>query len=307
MRMKQSNRLDVTSGEIFYMVNFSKLISAIFIICSLSINLISASNQNLVAISDNSLLLLKQSYSIPLDGNPSGSNTQVFSEKPILGNIFSIAPDSERLWSQTKLIFGLGAGVGGALLLMPESFTNWDKSTIGTKYWDNITEGPVRDKDTWAVNYIGHGYFGGVYYQVARKSGYSVGQSFLYSATMSTFYWEYGIEALAEVPSIQDLIITPTIGTLYGEWAYRTEKKIRKTYNNKVLNSKLLGSISLFLLDPVGSFATGINNLTKSDTIKVTSLSVSQQPMHYYTSTSTNHYNHLEEKTMLQISARFAF
>ncbi|WP_422121346.1 DUF3943 domain-containing protein [Photobacterium damselae] len=26
---------------------------------------------------------------------------------------------------------------------------------------------------------------------------------------MSTVYWEYGVEAFAEVPSIQDLVVTP--------------------------------------------------------------------------------------------------
>ncbi|BEU02424.1 hypothetical protein OAG1_12240 [Agarivorans sp. OAG1] len=180
--------------------------------------------------------------------------------------------DQERLWSQTKLMFGLGAGVIGALYLMPESVTNWDKSEIGRgnmaqKWWDNVRQGPVWDDDHWAINYIGHPYFGGVYYQVARKSGYDQFNSFLYTTLMSTLYWEYGIEAFAEVPSIQDLIVTPIGGWLYGEWAYQTEQRIRAG-GGEVMGSTRLGNASLFLLDPVESIGKGINRVTGNDTIK---------------------------------------
>ncbi|GAL18175.1 ubiquitin-protein ligase [Vibrio maritimus] len=122
--------------------------------------------------------------------------------------------DSERLWSQTKSIFAYGVGVAGVLALMPESITNWEKDDIKlmNKWWDNVRSGPVWDRDDHVINYIGHPYFGGVYYQAARKSGYRQWDAFMYSTLMSTFYWEYGIEAFAEVPSIQDLVVTPTLG-----------------------------------------------------------------------------------------------
>ena len=51
------------------------------------------------------------------------------------------------------------------------------------------------------INYTGHSYFGCVYYQSTRKSGYRQLDGFIYSALMSTFYWEYGIEAFAEMPA----------------------------------------------------------------------------------------------------------
>ncbi|MPW30807.1 DUF3943 domain-containing protein [Agarivorans sp. B2Z047] len=179
--------------------------------------------------------------------------------------------NSERLWSQTKLLFGLGLGAAGALYLMPESVTNWDKSELGkgnmARNWrDNVKQGPVWDNDHWAINYIGHPYFGGVYYQVARKSGYDQFNSFLYSALMSTFYWEYGIEAFAEVPSIQDLIVTPIGGWLYGEWAHHQELKIIEG-GGKVFGSALAGNISLFFLDPVDSIAKGMNAISGSEIV----------------------------------------
>ena len=111
-------------------------------------------------------------------------------------------------------------GVAGVLALMPESITNWEKDDVQlmNKWWDNVQSGPVWDRDDHVINYIGHPYFGGVYYQAARKSGYRQWDAFMYSTLMSTFYWEYGIEAFAEVPSIQDLVVTPTLGWVYGEW-----------------------------------------------------------------------------------------
>jgi len=103
-----------------------------------------------------------------------------------------------------------------------------------------VKGGPVWDRDTGMLNLVGHPYFGGVYYQVARKSGYRQWDSFLYATIMSTFYWEYGIEAFAEVPSIQDLVITPVLGWAYGEWAFNTEMDIRED-GGDVWGSSILG------------------------------------------------------------------
>ena len=165
--------------------------------------------------------------------------------------------DSEKLIKNTSLVMVMGGTILGILYMMPESFTNWDTDdprSPGEKWWDNVSDGPVWDEDAWHLNYIGHTYFGGVYYVVARDAGYEQFDSFLYSFLMSTFYWEYGIEAFAEIPSTQDLIITPVGGWIYGEWAYR-RKKVIVANNSEVMGSKFLGSTSLFLLDPVNSIA----------------------------------------------------
>ncbi|SEG03007.1 DUF3943 domain-containing protein [Vibrio hangzhouensis] len=177
--------------------------------------------------------------------------------------------DSERLWSQTKSIFAYGVGVAGVLALMPESITNWEKDDIKlmNKWWDNVRAGPVWDRDDFVINYIGHPYFGGVYYQAARKSGYRQWDAFMYSALMSTFYWEYGIEAFAEIPSIQDLVVTPTLGWVYGEWAFNKEKEIRLR-GGTVWGSDALGSTALFFLDPVDSLGRGVNNVAGREVVK---------------------------------------
>lgn len=176
--------------------------------------------------------------------------------------------DSARLWSQTKSIFAYGFGVIGVISLLPEDISNWDSEQgIYDKWFDNVKSGPVWDRDTGPLNLIGHPYFGGVYYQVARKSGYRQWDAFVYSALMSTFYWEYGIESFAEVPSIQDLVITPVLGWAYGEWAFTTEMDIRSN-GDTVLGSTFLGSTALILLDPVDSLSVGINNLFGKEIIK---------------------------------------
>ena len=191
--------------------------------------------------------------------------------------------DGERLWSQTKLMFGLGFGVAGFIYLLPEDISNWDKDTdqkMIHKWADNVKAGPVWDEDAFLINYIGHPYFGGVYYQVARKSGYSEWDSFMYSALMSTFYWEYGLEAFAEIPSIQDLVVTPVGGWLYGEWAHNKEKDIHAN-GGLVWGSSGWGSTALFFLDPVDTIAKGINGWVGKEWIKSGTAMLSPQPTHF--------------------------
>jgi hypothetical protein len=173
--------------------------------------------------------------------------------------------DCARLASQTGLLFGMGLVTVGILWTLPESISGWDDEDITLKgmeeqWWDNVSQGPEWDNDQWYLNYILHPYCGGVYYQIARNSGYSQLGSFVYTTLMSTFFWEYGFEAFAEVPSIQDLIVTPVGGWLYGEWAYKTEKAINAN-EDRVMGSKWLGNFSLFLLDPINSIGKGFNRL----------------------------------------------
>jgi len=164
--------------------------------------------------------------------------------------------DSERLWRETKIMFVSGFGVAGFIALLPESISKWDKSEyqrgdLFKNWYENVKAGPVWDNDKWYINYIGHPYFGSVYYQAARNSGYNQWNSFTYAALMSTFYWEYGLEAFAEVPSLQDLFVTPIGGWVWGEWAYHKKKAIIAN-GGQAMGSEFWGGVALFFLDPVG-------------------------------------------------------
>lgn len=187
--------------------------------------------------------------------------------------------DSQRLWRQTKIIAVSGIGVVVIISLLPEDISKWgddkhDSEKVLEGWYENVKDGPVWDKDKWYLNIIGHTYFGGVYYQAARKSGYNQWNAFTYSALMSTFYYEYGIEALAEAPSIQDLVVTPIGGWIYGEWAYHKEKEIIAN-GGRALGSEFWGSIALFFLDPVGQFDDWIGGGNK---VEVTALSLAHWP-----------------------------
>jgi hypothetical protein len=156
----------------------------------------------------------------------------------------------------------------GVLVVMPEEMTGWDtEADIFGKWWENVRNGPEWDRNNWIYNYVGHTYSGGVYYQVARKSGYRQWDAFVYTFLMSTFYWEYGVEAFAEEPSIQDLAVTPLMGWVYGEWAYQTEIGIRDN-GNRAFGSKILGEISLAVLDPIDAIGRAINRVAGRKWIK---------------------------------------
>ncbi|MBW4361570.1 DUF3943 domain-containing protein [Flavobacterium taihuense] len=162
--------------------------------------------------------------------------------------------DYTRLSYNTAMYVGATVIAFGVLYAMPESVTNWDKEAmkengITYKWKQNVKAGPVWDNDDWVLNWVTHPYSGGVYYMTARSSGFNIFESFLYSAFMSTFFWEYGIEAFAEIPSKQDLIITPVLGSVVGEGFFYAKKSILR-HDKKVLNSKVLGYTSLFLIDP---------------------------------------------------------
>lgn len=159
------------------------------------------------------------------------------------------------LIDKTRYAAGVAVLFFGAMTQLPDSFTNWQnacfrRSDFMDCWQDHQTGKPVKDKDSWKVNLIGHPLSGSAYYTMARNTGLSRSESFIYSFLMSTFLWEYGIEATAEPPSIQDLIFTPLIGSLIGEISYQLIEKINRN-DGKVLGSKTFGTIVKALLAPL--------------------------------------------------------
>jgi hypothetical protein len=119
----------------------------------------------------------------------------------------------------------------GVYAWAPTSFTGADKENQWEEARDHFKEAwtkpPVFDKDKAAVNFIGHPYFGMQFYLSQRNYGESPLYSFLFSTFTSTCF-EYFIESWSERPSIQDLIITPIVGSIYGELVYRATQEMRK-------------------------------------------------------------------------------
>ncbi len=144
------------------------------------------------------------------------------------------------------------------LYFMPESISNWTTSdkelkNIYSRWKENVRAGPVLDRDDLILNYVMHPYFGGVYYNSLRGAGYGWKGSFLYSFFASSLFWEYGVEALAETPSLQDLIITPVVGSAVGELMFKAKINLKKS-NDRLFGSLFLGRFALFLLDPLNEF-----------------------------------------------------
>ena len=162
--------------------------------------------------------------------------------------------------SDTLQLSIVGAGVIGSIALMPESISNWNEEKIG--YVKNMKKGFHMDEDSWYINYVGHSYSGALYYAVARHNGLSEFESFGYSCLMSTFYWELGLEGYFEQPSIQDLIITPIIGSILGYAFEKTANMIKKN-EGEILGSKLAGNIALLVLDPINPLIESNTKLGK--------------------------------------------
>lgn len=193
-------------------------------------------------------------------------------------NFSELSNKEKVLVKEVRNLGVMGAGMFGIIWSLPESISKWDKSkglvALASKYDDNIKKGPVVDKDDWAVNYIGHPISGAAYYTMVRHQGFSRMESFAFSVAMSTFFWEYGIEALAEVPSIQDLIITPVIGSLMGEVFYMAQQKIDAN-GGKIFGSKALGTTAAVLMNPAGALSKQINKALDGKFIKDARFSIS--------------------------------
>lgn len=183
--------------------------------------------------------------------------------KPELKSIYELpysvkgsSPDWHRLWINTATLSGAFVGTLLVLECLPEDATAWNRAELQDvplfKRWRDhvIKEVPEWDHDKFYFNYILHPYAVAVYYMGARSCGFNVWQSLLYCTCISTVGWEFWIEAFMERPSIQDIFITPLVGSLIGEGFYKVKRSI---VNNgyRLAGSSVLGNIVVFLVDPV--------------------------------------------------------
>ncbi len=169
--------------------------------------------------------------------------------------IYNPARDSRRLLINTGVNFAMSMVKFGVLWISPESFSCWDKEQIKETGWckswkENVKAGPVVDADGFCMNYIMHPWGGAIYYMSARGSGYRWWESFVYSGLLSTFMWEYGLEAFAEIPSWNDIIVTPVVGSLMGEGFFILKRQIVEN-DTRILESRFLGRTALIIMDPV--------------------------------------------------------
>ncbi|MGB5384648.1 MAG: DUF3943 domain-containing protein [Lutimonas sp.] len=181
--------------------------------------------------------------------------------------VYDPVRDPKRLLYNTGVFIGGAVVTFGVLWVLPESVTNWDKDQmrkdgIFSRWRENVTAGPVWDNDDFFFNWIAHPWAGAVYYMASRGSGFNPWESFAYSTIMSTIFWEFGVEAFAEVPSWQDILITPTVGSVFGEVFFHWKGKIVRN-DRRVLNSRFLGGTCLVVMDPFNEFLDAVGVKTK--------------------------------------------
>lgn len=158
-----------------------------------------------------------------------------------------------KLLRGTALIEAGQVAILGALLLLPPEVTLWEEDPLkdaGPNLRRAWTESPVWDHDHWSINYIGHPYSGSLYYNAIRSQGASPLASFLFS-TAHSLLWEYGLEALAEQPSAQDILFTSTIGSVMGELTHRATLQMgRNGFSN-------LEKITVIVINPMYALNNG--------------------------------------------------
>ncbi|MBD5213861.1 MAG: DUF3943 domain-containing protein [Bacteroidales bacterium] len=167
-------------------------------------------------------------------------------------------PNYRRLAANTAVLFAGGFTTLAILDFLPENSTAWNKKEeaevpMAERYLNHVMDGPHWDHDKAIFNYVLHPYAGAAYFMSARSQGLNFWYSALYSFGVSTIFWEYGIEAFMEIPSIQDLIITPVVGSLLGECMYHGKRYIVE-HDYRLLGWKPLGYVAAFLCDPVNEF-----------------------------------------------------
>ncbi len=162
-----------------------------------------------------------------------------------------VQPDWSGLTRDTLYFIGYQVALIGIIYILPEAVTGWsdeNKNSYDFDRWIENVGKIVWDDDKWYVNYLFHPYWGSIYYIRARERGLDKFDSFLYSALSSTLF-EFGVEALFEPVSIQDLIATPVLGTFLG----MSFEKLREGIKAKGDQQRWYEKVVLILTDPLGT------------------------------------------------------
>lgn len=174
-------------------------------------------------------------------------------------------PDWSGIRRDTLYFLGYQFGAVAVLYLAPDDVSGWseeDKEDYSFDKWKENVSQPVVDNDKWWINYVTHPYWGAAYYIRARERGFDRSQSFWYSVLLSTLF-EYGVEAFAEPVSMQDLIVTPMLGSMIGEYLFSPlRERIRAKPGALDWGDKAL----LFATDPLGVLNAQVDSLLGVET-----------------------------------------
>ncbi|MCL2155102.1 MAG: DUF3943 domain-containing protein [Leptospirales bacterium] len=114
------------------------------------------------------------------------------------------------------------------------------------------------DPNNFNTNTIYHLYAGATYYMIGRSNYYSIPESFLWSFGGSLM-WEYFGEWREQV-SLNDMIFTPTLGSLTGEFFIQSANFIERNMKPGFLREALM-----LILYPFGSINRWIDSSNSGD------------------------------------------
>ncbi|WP_413584300.1 DUF3943 domain-containing protein [Bdellovibrio sp. HCB274] len=136
-------------------------------------------------------------------------------------------------WKYFGIMYGLQWGV--------YLVTQWETIEEHASFdnWIHNPWTPDYDKDTYDYNIFKHAYSGQLYYQFYRSRGYDEVTAF-YWTVASSMAFEFTIETMTEVPSFQDMYLTPVLGAVVG---VGFEKLSLYYHSKKTLPYRLLGYV----------------------------------------------------------------
>lgn len=199
------------------------------------------------------------------DSMAAGNEKQTCGDGPGLcdeGTLRANSRDRAGLRRDTWYFLSYHVTTIGILYAMPDSVSGWTSEQKEgysmSIWWDNVTH-PQIDSDDFYINYILHPYWGAAYFVRARERGYNDMDSFWYAVLLSSAY-EFGVEALFEEPSIQDIIVTPVGGALVGMYFMNVRDNIREReigLGRRTTKDKWLW----VLTDPLGALNRQVDRL----------------------------------------------
>jgi hypothetical protein len=140
---------------------------------------------------------------------------------------------------------------------------DWDLGWNASSWRKKLTfQALAFDNNVFDTNATSHPKAGISYYLIGRGNNLSLPESLLWSIGASTV-WEYGVE-YREVPSVNDMIITPLCGMSIGEPLYQFSRFFARSADGLVVDS-LAG-----LLSPINA----LNDLIDDDEDKTHSAAV---------------------------------
>ena len=169
--------------------------------------------------------------------------------------------DRSGLIRDTKFFLGYQFVAVSVMSLLPDEHTNY-QDKLGFPAWRYNVTHPQWDSDDAYLNYILHPYWGAAYYIRARERGLGQAQSFWYSALLSTIF-EFGAEAMVERVSYQDLVVTPVLGSLLGEYVF---VPLRRQILAQPGPQSTTDQVVLVLTDPLGAINSAVERMFGLDT-----------------------------------------